>query len=125
MENKEEMTPRVKNPKRVEAGRKGALARKAKAAKAEAAKEIVNETKLEPEEITGITRDVESDKHVSDNHVNHKRDASTKQYIPIAAMLLGLLALGFYFRKEDIKEIPVKHVEESPSKQVKMDPFDF
>ena len=111
MENKEEMTPRVKNPKRVEAGRKGALARKAKAAK-----EIVNETKLEPEEITGITRDVESDKHVSDNH---KRDASTKQYIPIAAMLLGLLTLEFYFRKEDIKEIL------SPSKQVKMDPFDF
>ena len=69
------------------------------------------------EEITRINRDVESDKRVSDNH---KRDAFINRYIPLSAMLLGDLALSFYFRKENIKEIP-----DDESKQVEINPFDF
>ena len=110
------MPVRQKNPKRVEAGKKGAAARKAKREAAEAAKSETEsaKTEIEPSEITKDELEIKQHVNLPKNYKNY--------FIPIAIVTL---AAGFYFIRMQPKkeEKQINHTAKTAVKKV-YDPFD-
>ena len=105
---------KVKNPKRIEAGKKGAAARKAKRQDAQdAAKQDV--AKQDENEITKITIGEEEPEKIKINVY--------KNYIPPCLVLLGIAGLGLYIYNKKSATQPVA-VQPVPAVAPK-DPFDF
>ena len=96
---------KVKNPKRVEAGKKGAAARKAKRLLQDANQDAANQ-------ITKITID-EEEPEIKINVY--------KNYIPPCLVLLGIAGLGLYTynKKSATQPVAVQPVHVAPK-----DPFD-
>ena len=110
------MPVRQKNPKRVEAGKKGAAARKAKREAAEAAKSETEsaKTEIEPSEITKDEPEIKQHVNLPKNYKNY--------FIPIAIVAL---AAGFYFisTQQKKEEKQINHTAKTAVKKV-YDPFD-
>ena len=105
------MPVRQKNPKRVEAGKKGAAARKAKREAAKSETESAK-TEIEPSEITKDEPEIKQHVNLPKNYKNY--------FIPIVA-----LAAGFYFIRMQPKkeEKQINHTAKTAVKKV-YDPFD-
>jgi len=83
------VTSKVKNPKRVEAGRKGALARKAK-------KEILKVTKEVP-----VIEEPVIQRPPCQHGINYMK------FLPVGGLFLGIFVVGIYmnyFKKENIQQ---------------------
>ena len=110
------MPVRQKHPKRVEAGKKGAAARKAKREAAEAAKSETEsaKTEIEPSEITKDEPEIKQHVNLPKNYTNY--------FIPLGIVAL---AAGFYFIRMQPKkeEKQINHTAKTAVKKV-YDPFD-
>lgn len=102
-----------KNPKRVEAGKKGAAARKTK--------------KAQEVEITKITKDTQEEP-VATQHLEEVQITVYKNYIPLCAVVVGIVGLGLYYKYRTAKQPVASHVAKhvSTAKQKEdYDPFIF
>ena len=104
-------TEKKKNLKRVEAGRKGAEAKKMKA---ELKRKEMEEMKKENIQLKSITKDDVEPKSITkvDEHVN---------YIPLLC-LIGVVGLGLYMYKSNQVE-PIVQQKEVERKEI--NPFEF
>ena len=112
----EEQT-KVKNPKRVEAGRKGALARKLK-----------KEALLKEQELTKITKDENEEPNVIQQKEPCRHGNDFTKYIPYSGYLvlgLCLVGVGFYINKDKIYNKKQETIPVIKEKKKEIDPFDM
>lgn len=109
----EKVKEKVKNLKRVEAGKKGAAARWAKRDRLKKESLEQNESK---EDIPQITKDTPAVEQITKNN----RQSNSKYFIPMGLAVLAVAGLYMFMKK------PVKEIQSEASKtQKEEDPFEF
>ena len=111
---------KVKNPKRVAAGKKGIEAKKLKAELKRKEEELL---KKENMELKQITKDSDDDAKLKDS--GEQKINVYKNYIPLCLSSIVVVGLGFYFYQKKNKSKIVEPPKIVEHKKEEYDPFKF